>query len=203
MPVITDIKQQKRIETRYSVYLDGRYAFSLSDLELSSSNLRVRSELTPDEVELWQAQSLEGKAYAAALRYIAYRRRSERELTDYLRRKEYEAEVIEPVLERLREVSLIDDRAFAAAWIADRQLLRPRSRRVLEQELLKKGIDRELAHDALAELDDDGQATVLMNLIERKRRLTQYQDPQKLLAYLGRQGFGYAEIKKALARLDD
>jgi regulatory protein len=203
MPVITDIKQQKRIETRYSVYLDGRYAFSLSDLELSSSNLRVRSELTPDEVELWQAQSLEGKAYAAALRYIAYRRRSERELTDYLRRKEYEAEVIEPVLERLREVSLIDDRAFAAAWIADRQLLRPRSRRVLEQELLKKGIDRELAHDALAELDDDDQATVLMNLIERKRRLTQYQDPQKLLAYLGRQGFGYAEIKKALARLDD
>jgi SOS response regulatory protein OraA/RecX len=74
---------------------------------------------------------------------------------------------------------------------------------VLEQELLKKGIDRELAHDALAELDEDDQATVLMNLIERKRRLTQYQDSQKLLAYLGRQGFGYAEIKKALARLDD
>jgi regulatory protein len=203
VPVITDIKQQKRNEARYSVYVDGRYAFSLSDLDLSNSGLRLRAELTQDQVEWWQAQSLESKAYAAALRQISLRRRSERELSDYLKRKEYEPDTITSVLERLRDLGLMDDAAFASAWIADRQLLRPRSRRTLEQELMQKGIAREIIRDALAELDEDAQADVLMNMIERKRRLSQYQDPQKLMAYLGRQGFGYEEIKKALARLDD
>lgn len=203
MPVITDIKQQKRNEARYSVYVDDRYAFSLSDLELSNSGLRPRTELTEEQVEWWQSQSLESKAYAAALRQISLRRRSERELGDYLRRKEYEPDTIDAVLERLRELGLVDDAAFAAAWIADRQLLRPRSRRTLEQELMQKGIARDIIHDALAELDGEAQEDILVSLIERKRRLSQYRDPQKLLAYLGRQGFGYEEIKKALARLDD
>ena len=203
MPKITDIKQQKRSSERFSLYIDGRYSFSLGDLELSNAGLRVGQELTAGEVEHWQSQALEAKAYNAALGQLSYRRRSLREVADYLKRKEYDDDIAASVIRRLEDLKLIDDAAFAAAWIADRQLLRPRSRRTLQVELMKKGIARDTIAEALSEVSEDSQLDVLTDLIERKRRQSSYADPQKLMAYLARQGYGYDQIKKALARLGE
>lgn len=203
MAVITDIQQQKRTPGRYSVYLDNTYSFSLSDLELSSSGLRRGQELSSEDVQYWQDQSAEGKAYNLALRYLSYRPRSRREVTDYLARKGHDPAAIDSIVARLTEHRFIDDAAFASSWIASRQALRPRSRRMLEQELLQKGLERSIIAQALAELGDEGQDQMLDDLIERKRRLSQYRDKDKLMQYLARQGFGYDQIKKALARLDD
>lgn len=203
MPKITDIKQQKRSTERFSLYIDGRYSFSLGDLALSNSGLRIGQELSGDEVERWQSQALEAKAYNAALGQLSYRRRSRRELADYLKRKEYDEEISASVIRRLEDLGLIDDAAFASAWIADRQLLRPRSRRTLQVELMKKGIERDTIADALSQVSEDSQLDALTGLIERKRRQSAYADPQKLMAFLARQGYGYDQIKKALARLND
>lgn len=203
MPKITDIKQQKRSTERFSLYVDGRYSFSLGDLELSNSGLRLGQELTGDEVERWQSQALEAKAYNAALGQLSYRRRSRRELADYLKRKEYDEDIAASVIRRLEDLRLIDDAAFAAAWIADRQLLRPRSRRTLQVELMKKGIDRDTIADALSQVSEDSQLEALTDLIARKRRQSSYSDPKKLMAFLARQGYGYDQIKKALVRLDE
>ncbi len=203
MPVITDIQQQKRAVTRYSIYLDGEYGFSLTDLELSTSGLRVGRALTPEEVAVWEAQSIEGKAYNAALRYLSYRPRSRREVQDYLITKYEESAVIDRVLVRLEALGLINDTAFAAIWIENRQMLKPRSRRRLAQELAQKGLNREVIEGALTEIDDAAQDSVLEQLITKKRRLSSYQDIDKLTAYLARQGFEYDQIKKALRRLDD
>jgi len=203
MPKITDIKQQKRSSERFSLYIDGRYSFSLGDLELSNAGLRVGQELTAGEVEHWQSQALEAKAYNAALGQLSYRRRSLREVADYLKRKEYDDDIAASVIRRLEDLKLIDDAAFAAAWIADRQLLRPRSRRTLQVELMKKGIARDTIAEALSEVSEDSQLDALTDLIERKRRQSSYADPQKLMAYLARQGYGYDQIKKALARLGE
>lgn len=203
MPKITDIKQQKRSTERFSLYIDGRYSFSLGDLALSNSGLRIGQELSGDEVERWQSQALEAKAYNAALGQLSYRRRSRRELADYLKRKEYDEKISASVIRRLEDLGLIDDAAFASAWIADRQLLRPRSRRTLQTELIKKGIERDAIADALSQISEDSQLDALTDLIERKRRQSAYADPQKLMAFLARQGYGYDQIKKALARLDE
>lgn len=203
MPRITDIKQQQRSSERFSVYVDGRYSFSLGDLALSNSGLHIGQELTGDEVERWQSHALEAKAYNAAIGQLSYRRRSRREIFDYLRRKEYEEVISLSVIRRLEDLGLIDDAAFAAAWIADRQLLRPRSRRTLQVELMKKGIERDIIADALSLVSEDSQLDALTDLIERKRRQSAYTDPKKLMAFLARQGYGYDQIKKALARLDE
>jgi SOS response regulatory protein OraA/RecX len=68
---------------------------------------------------------------------------------------------------------------------------------------MQKGVARDIIAGALAELGDEGQDQMLVDLIEKKRLQTRYQDPDKLMQYLARQGFGYDQIKKALARLDD
>ena len=202
MPKITDIKQQQRSTERFSLYVDGRYSFSLGDLALSNSGLRVGQELSNEEVERLQSSALEAKAYNAAIGQLSYRRRSRKEIVDYLKRKEYDEDITSSVIRRLEALSLVDDAAFAAAWIADRQLLRPRSRSILRMELMKKGIDRDTLSEALAQVSEDSQLIVLTDLIERKRRQSSYADPQKLMAFLARQGYGYDQIKKALARLD-
>lgn len=203
MPTITDIKQQKRSPERFSLYVEGCYSFSLSDLALSNSGLRAGQTLTVAEVEYWQSKALEAKAYHAAMGQLSYRRRSRRELADYLHRKDYDEEMMAGVIARLESLGLIDDEAFASAWIADRQLLRPRSKRTLQTELMQKGVDRETITLALSEVTDEDQLEVLVGLIERKRRQSAYQDPKKLMAFLSRQGYGYDQIKKALARLDE
>lgn len=198
MPVITDIKQQKRSELKYNVYLDGKYAFALSDLDLSTSGLRIGRELSEEEVATYQDQAETNGVYARAINYIAVRPRSQREVVDYLKRKEASDEVIGVTIERLQRIGLLNDRNFAASWVANRQLLRPRSKRRLEQELLAKGVARDDIQIALNDLDGDSELVSLIETIEKKQRSPQYQDGTKLMGYLARQGYTYERIKKAL-----
>lgn len=203
MPRITDIKRQKRSTDRFSVYIDGAYRFALGDLELSASGLRVGSELSLEQVEDWQAEAGQSKLYAKALNYLSYRPRSRREVADYLKRQEAEPEQIERILAELQRLRLVDDTQFARSWIDNRQTLRPRSRRRLEQELMAKGLASDIILQALTELEPESELKTLVELAEKKRRLPQYQQTDKLMAYLGRQGYSYDLIKKALARLSE
>jgi regulatory protein len=203
VPVVTDIKRQKRSDTRYSIYLDGVYVLSLSDLDLSNSGLRVGQEVSEERVQALQAQSHGNKAYALALRYVGIRPRSEREMREYLARKEVAPADAEAAIERLRGLSLIDDMAFAETWIRHRQSVSPRSRRRLEQELSAKGVARATIVQALAALDGDTELDTLAELIERKKRLPQYAEREKLMAYFARQGYQYDLIKRVLERLEE
>ncbi len=203
MPQVTKLVQQKRHPDRYSIYLDGVFAFGLSSLDVSNAGLRVGRSVSADEVASWIRLSDEGSWYNKAIGLISYRRRSRKELQDYFRRKDIDDELSIKVIGRLETAGLVDDAAFASAWIADRQLLRPRSTRMLEVELMKKGIARELIKSALEELDSDTEIEQLISIIEAKHRQSRYADPQKLMGYLARQGYSYDIIKKALARSVD
>jgi regulatory protein len=201
MPTITDIKKQKKSDTRFSVFVDGRYALSLSDLDVSTSGLRIGQELTAEELDQLAQTASETKAYAMALRYLSIRPRSVREMSDYLRRKDIAPDDIEAVLGRLIRSELLDDAAFAETWIRHRQSLRPRSRRVLEQELLAKGVARDDIGVAMQQLDETDEVATLAELMERKQRQTQYGERDKLMAYFARQGYPYDLVKQALERL--
>lgn len=203
MSRITDIKQQKRTEGRYSIYIDGKYEFGLSDLDLSTSGLRIGQELTAEEVQVFCQQASNSKAYALAIRFIALRMRSRQEVEEYLGRKGYDSEEVQSVIERLGRARLLDDQAFARAWVANRQLLSPRSRRRLIQELQAKGVDRADIVEALDEAGDEAELEAVLTVAQKKRRLSQYQDSDKLMGYLARQGYPYELIKKALLRLDE
>src|SRR5690242_5517802 len=141
------------------------------------------------------------KLHGIALRYLSIRSRTNFEMMDYLTRKGFESAVVEAELERLAEAGLLDDRQFAESWVANRQMLRPRSRRQLEQELMAKRVPSAVITEVLDGLADDSLA--LEAVIQKKRRLPQYGDDRRLVEYLQRQGFRYDQIKKALGRLDD
>ncbi len=202
MPIITDIKRQKR-PGRFGVYVDGEYSFSLSDLDLSTSGLRVGDELSLDEVDEYKNSQSIGNAYGKAIRFLGYRPRSRREVVDYLRRKEVAPDQIEAVIIKLEAAGLVNDSDFAASWVASRQALKPRSKRVLTQELMQKGVSRDDIVESMSEIDPESELDALIEVAKRKSQLSQYKEEKKLIAYLGRQGYTYDLIKKALSRLSE
>ncbi len=196
MPVVTDIKQQKRDSSRYSVFIDGAYAFGLDGLDFSASSLRIGQNLTIAEIEDWQSRSEDGKAYNAAVHYLSYRQRSQAEVRKYLKGKDYNDDTVELTIDRLIELGMIDDAAFASSWISDRMRLKPRSRFKLVAELREKGIGADIIEASLSEVSRDDELEALRGIIAKKRR--SYDSEAKLVNYLGSLGYNYDLIKEAV-----
>jgi len=195
---ITAIKQQERLKGRYSIYIDERYAFSLSADALLEEKLVPGFELDEQRLRYYKKLSVDDKAYGLVLAYLARRMRSEGELTDYFFRKGYDTAFSRQLMKRLRQIGMVDDTKFAEAWVRNRRLLRQTSTRRLVQELRQKHVADEIIEQVLHgdETDED---VMLQELVVRKRRLSRYQDDIKLVQYLARQGFSYDAIKRALA----
>jgi len=193
---ITDIKPTKR-GGRYSIYIEGKYSFSLGDLELSSSGLRIGDDLTKDEIDNWKSEVERSKLKSRVLRNIVIRPRSVWELSQYLRRKGYGDEDIDFAIGYATELGYLDDAEFAAKWIEYRQSTTPRSRYRLSAELRAKGVPKEITDDALQTQDRDAQRQALASLIEKKRG--RYAEDSKLIGYCVRQGFPIGMIKEVIA----
>jgi regulatory protein len=142
-----------------------------------------------------------------ALRQLTVRARSREELARALARKGVPAQAAEQVLDRLCDVGLIDDEVFAREWLAagDR---RQRSRRALLIELAEKGVSRETADAAAAELDADRDYQVALAYAERKAATLRRVEPaaryRRLAGALARRGFPSAVVAQVTREvLDD
>ena len=197
---ISDIKKQVKTEGRYSIYIDGKFSFGLSELGLINSGLRIGTELTTEQLDELKADAHIDKIYNMALGLIARRPRSRWEIEEYLKRKGLERDEISQVCERLSRY--IDDLEFARAWVSNRRLLKNMSSRKLRLELRAKRVDDETVSQVLAE-DETDELDVLRAEVLKRRKQTRYQDDQKLMAYLARQGYGYDDIKSVLSELAD
>jgi len=194
---ITAIKQQVKRPDRYSIYIDDTFAFGLSEQGLLESKLATGQELESAQVKALMATAVVDKAYGNALRYVVMRPRSMWEMQTYLRRKQIDEPVADQIIERLTNLNLLSDEAFADAWVSNRRLLKATSKRRLRQELQQKHVAERIIDRVLQE-DETDERTVLMQLIEKKRQ--RYADDVKLMQYLARQGFGYDDIKSALEK---
>lgn len=194
---ITDIKQQVKRADRYSIYIDGKYSFPLSESELLNLGIRIGQEYTGLELIDLKDKSTIDKGYDRALNLIMRRPRSEWELLDYLKRKDYNPEISEVILNKLSKRGFVNDEDFASRWVENRRLLKPTSKRRLSQELRQKRISDEIIQKVI-EGDETDEVTILRELIIRKQKQSKYQDNTKLMQYLSRQGFNYSDIKSAL-----
>jgi regulatory protein len=193
---ITAIKQQVKRTDRYSVFVEDKYSFSLSESALLGSGLASGQELTAEQVKEYKLVSADDKVYNQALRYVAMRPRSFWEMQFYLERKGASPTLTEYILSKLSNIGMLDDKKYAQAFVNDRKNLRPTSRRKIIAELRKKRISDEVINGVIGEESDD--VAALKSVIESKRRQAKYQDDLKLMQYLARQGFNYDDIKTAL-----
>ena len=135
----------------------------------------------------------ESVARKILLDQLTGRARSRKELSDKLASRLVPAEVATAVLDRFEEVGLVDDGAFARTWVSQRQQFKGLSRRVLAQELRRKGVDDEVAKDALDGIDPDDEARAARELVVKKMRSMRGLDDRaatrRLVGMLARKGY--------------
>lgn len=197
---ITALQAQKKNKERVNVYIDGRFAFGLAAIE--AVKLRHGQKLSDEEIAALRERDETHQAHEAALRYLDYRPRSVDEIRRHLKGKSVEPDVIDEIVERLAQVGLLDDRAFARYWLENRNDFRPRGERALRMELRQKGVPDDIIDEVLAEGHSEDEAAYQAALTQaRKIRTT---DPRefrrKLEAHLVRRGFSYDSAREATAR---
>ncbi|MEH0830469.1 MULTISPECIES: regulatory protein RecX [unclassified Micromonospora] len=140
------------------------------------------------------------------LRQLAVRPRTRAELAGALAKRGISDEVSADVLDRYDEVGIIDDAAFARAWVSSRHTGRGLARRALANELRQRGVDGDVASEALGELDEETEAETARALVERKLRTARGEPDavfRRLVGMLARKGYppGVAirAVKDALA----
>ncbi len=197
---ITSIQQQSKNRSRVNVFLDGEFAFGLA--KVLAFGLRVGEYLDDTEIDSLTARDEEERAYQRAARWLSQRPQSEYELRRRLSRLEFSAEAQEAVLARFRSSGLVDDQAFAEAWVENRSVFRPRSARMLRAELRQKGVPREAIEIVLEDFDDDQAAyDAARKVSDRWRQLSRDDFRKRLRAYLARRGFNFSTISPVVAQI--
>lgn len=197
---ITALRYQKRSRERVNVYLDGAFAFALP--ALVAATLRRGQHLSDAEIERLQALDAEQRAYDRCLRYLGRRSRSTAEVRRYLQRIGVSQPTAEAVVERLAAAGYLDDQAFAAAWVADRERFRPRSQAALRRELRQKGVAESAIARALDHVDDEENAyRAARPRAQRLQGLDARAFRQKLGGFLLRRGFSHEVVWPVVAQL--
>jgi regulatory protein len=148
----------------------------------------------------------ESVAREVCLRLLSMAPRTRAQLADALQRRGVPDAVAEDVLGRFTDVGLIDDKAFAEAWVQSRHTGRGLARRALAAELRNRGVADETVDEAVSALDPDEEERAARQLIARRLAATRGQDPAKrtrrLVGLLARKGYSpglsYRVVKEAL-----
>ncbi|WP_108990709.1 recombination regulator RecX [Streptomyces coelicoflavus] len=157
---------------------------SAEDGGATSSSRAEKGEPPRDPVE---------QARAICLRLLTGTPRTRRQLADALRKREIPDEAAEEVLSRFEEVGLINDGAFAQAWVESRHHGRGLARRALARELRTKGVEATVIDVAVSQLDTEQEEETARDLVARKLRATRGLDRDKrlrrLAGMLARKGY--------------
>ena len=194
---ITNIKQAVKNPERANIFVDGKYEFSLDVTQLLDLKLKVGQEITLAQLSEYKKLSEYGKLYQRTLEWVLSRPRSEKETSDYLYKKIYEKkldkEYIGKIIEKLEKKTYLNDEAFAKWYVENRFVKKGISKKRLSLELAKKGISREIVERVLKDSGRDEKEEILKIIAKKRARY----DDDKLIQYLGRQGFSY-ELAKDL-----
>ncbi|MFC9716888.1 RecX family transcriptional regulator [Micrococcus luteus] len=162
----------------------------------------------------------EEAAREVVLRQLALGPRSRGQLERKLAERQAEPELIERVFDRFEEVRLVDDAAFAEVWVRSRHRSKGLARRAIGHELQQKGVDREIAAEALEAIDGEDERTAALDLVRRRlrgrtvpggaspeARAERDKVTRRLVGMLGRKGYGgglaFAVVKEVLAEHEE
>lgn len=204
---ITHIKKKGGRRNLYSVFIDGKFAFSTTSDRLDTLNLRVGKSL--NRLELKEILKLEEKEQALqyAFLLLSYRQRTESEIFKRLKKKNFSVEVAEYVVKKLHRIKYLDDLAFSRSWIENRLRKSPRSNSLLYLELIQKGVRQGTARKALKEAfggSDIDEGKLAWESIEKKipryRNLERDKAKRRIYSFLARRGYSEDAIRSVIVK---
>ena len=214
MSKITSVEVQKKNPHRFNIYLDGQFAFGADEdlvVEYRLIKDKVIDQVLLDKL-LFEAEV--GKLMERMYALFNKRARSEKEIRDYFRIKNYELRiknkelisdlVIEQVIKKLNQKSLLNDEEFAKAWVLSRS--KKKSIQAVKSELYKKGIDKEIIEEAVgfqssAIRQNQTAEELLIKRLPRWQDLPYMDRKKKAFEFLLRRGFEYELVKEVVEKL--
>lgn len=204
---ITRLAVQQRQPTRVSVFLDGVFAFGVSQELVRAWDLRVGRTLSVEEQERIAAAEQLLTAQAKALQYLAARPRTAHEVRQKLRRGGLTDAEADTIIAQLSAQGILDDAAYTRAYVTSRLSGRGYGPQRLRRELHQRGVSRALVEAAVQQdlPAQDVLAAARAQAARRWPRLAREPDlarrRQKLFAFLRRRGFPSATAQQVIAEL--
>jgi regulatory protein len=202
MGKITALHASKGRGQKVNVFVDGRFAFNVGAKVLSKEGIQPEQELSAEQMDTILKTDRFERGLETAIRYLAYRPRSNAEIRGRLQKRGVDTETQENIISMLRQKGLLNDEMFAEYWSDNRQSYSPRSRRLTRIELERKGVDREIIDRVVRTIDDESSA--YRASINHAITLAHYDHDtffRRLGSYLQRRGFNYDVIKRTVENL--
>jgi regulatory protein len=208
--VITKVLKQRGKIPKYSIYLDGKYGFDVSDATLIKFGLTMGRNVQDELLEKIKDTELFYQGQKIALNYVSYRPRSSREVMVRLNEKGLPLGIAQRVVQHFQSVSLVNDLEFARMFVRDKLRSKPIGRTFLKQQLLAKGIARNVIDEVLAEyVSDEHQREAAVELATKRMkqarkslaRLDTIKQKKRLLEFLLRRGFSHDIALKTVRQI--
>lgn len=201
--VITKVQAQKA-KNRFNIYINDEYAFPVDDNLLVQHRLIKGKELTKEDIDELREKGELSKGYQAALHYLNFKMRSEKEIVDYLIKKEYQT--IEPIIEKLKTNRLINDEEYAKSFVRTNSLLKLEGPKKIERALYTKGLSKGDVLTGLDEYSEDKQqenaSKLAEKVLKRQRNKSSREMTQKIREQLMTHGFDSDIIQRTLDEID-
>lgn len=200
---ITQLQETKK--GRFSVFADGEFLFSVhKDTFLLRPELAVGRQVTVETLEEIRLEDEALSCKEKALTLLEYSSHSAGRLAEKLRRH-YPPETVEQVIQRLRELGLLDDLDYGRRLAADLLNLRGYSLGRVRQTLYQRRLDKETIDQVMGELSEIDQIAPIVALVNKKylQKLREPRGREKVAAALQRRGYRYDEIREALSQVTE
>ncbi len=188
---------------RYKVYVDGQFAFILYKGELREFGIEEEKEISESCYQQIMTQVLPKRAKKRVLNLLESRDYTSGQLREKLRQGDYPQACIDEAIDYVESYGYVDDLRYAKDFITYH--LEHKSRTRIGQDLMRKGIGRDIIEAAFEELEQSGtgqdETAMIVKLLEKKKydvRTASKQDKQRMYGFLYRKGFHTDAISRAL-----
>lgn len=195
--ILTKIQYEKK--NKAVLETDEGYSVILEQATVLEYSLHEGDELTEDELTVIIRHDMEERAKALALNYISYRLRSEKEVSDYLRGKDFDSEICSAVIVRFRELGYLNDAEFAEAFVKDRLKLSKHGKSRIAFELKLKGIDPLIIQEALRGIGSSELRNAVQLIRKKAGDLSDFKEQRRITGMLARKGYSYEMISRAIS----
>lgn len=188
------------------LYLDGEPGPKVDTEVFLLSRLKLGDELTQEELSELMERSNARRAREKALYLLEHRSHSKRELTEKIARTAASREAAQAAADRLEEIGLIDDKAFAESYARELFLRKRFGALRVRQELSRKGIDRELIDQVMAPYleEDTGEENIALVLAKRYPLWREDEKTRRrAVAALQRLGYSYGQIRAVMGQPEE
>lgn len=195
---ITCIKQNKTND-KYSVFINNKFSFSITGTDILYYKLKENEEISDEKFNHITNNVVYNEARDKALRFLAYKARTYKEVLNKLNEEGYTDEIIYKVMDLLTSYSYIDDYKYTLSYIKYMLNSKSYGKIRIKYELKQKGIQDNIINKAFEELDFN-EIDNILKLLNKKLKNgidIDYKEKKRVFDYISRRGFTYEDINTA------